>query len=671
MAALFFQNTKQKDEEIEQLKRQVQELKEKYKELENASRQAEAERQQALAADDAKGKFLAHMSHEIRTPINAVLGMNTMILRETTDMQIKDYALDIQNAGHNLLSLVNDILDFSKIESGKLEIIRVEYDMSSMIHDISNMILAKAKDKNLAFEIHLDENLPSKLFGDDVRIRQILVNLLNNAVKYTHQGSVSLTIGGKKTDGKILLDFAVEDTGIGIKEEDISKLFKEFERIEEERNRNIEGSGLGMNITIQLLALMNSSLKVESVYGKGSKFSFSLEQQIVDSTPIGNLEKRIREQSVDYSYMEVFTAPNAQILVVDDNATNLKVFVNLLKTTKVNVDVADGGKACLDLVQKKRYDIIFLDHMMPDLDGVETLHQMKRLTASKCQDTPVVALTANAITGAKEMYLAEGFDAFLSKPINPEKLEQMILLLLPRDLLIFDVQEGETKAEEGNSSNHSKKEYAQNQVNLEDILPSVEGIDWNYGMVHLRDVELLKDTVEDFYRTIDSEADTLEKYYNKINSDKTALSLYRVKVHGMKSASALIGAAPLSGVARLLEYAARDGQMEVIQSVTPVFLKDWRSYKDKLKPCVVQEEKQGIEDWSVIIELLEQLQTAMEDMDIDASDAIMDAIRQFEFTGEQQEIIDGLSTAVVNLDSDQTEELINQMMIKIEEENVL
>ena len=666
MAALLFKNGKER--EIEELRQQLQELEQKYAELEEASRLAEEERKQALAADDAKGKFLAHMSHEIRTPINAVLGMNTMILRETKDMQIKEYALDIQNASQNLLSLINDILDFSKIESGKLEIIRVEYDMSSMIHDISNMISAKARDKKLKFAIHLDENLPSKLFGDDVRIRQILVNLLNNGVKYTHQGSVSLSIKGRKQDGKVLLDFEVADTGIGIKQEDISKLFKEFERIEEKRNRNIEGTGLGMNITVRLLALMNSTLQVESEYGKGSKFSFTIEQQIVDSTPIGNLEERIREQSVDYSYMEVFTAPDAQILVVDDNATNLKVFVSLLKTTKVNVDVADGGKACLEMVKKKRYDLIFLDHMMPDLDGIETLHRMKEMPDSMCDGVPVIALTANAITGAKEMYLAEGFDAFLSKPINPEKLEQMILLLLPRDLLVFEVEEdgdwnGDTEERPGIKERQREK-WELPEV-TEDLLPAVEGIDWNYGLLHLKDVQLLKDTVIDFYRTIDSEADALEKWYGQIEVSEEALRQYRIKVHGMKSSAALIGAAPLSGVARLLEYAARDGILEVIESVTPVFLTDWRSYREKLKVCIPQEEKQEIADMSVVVDLLEHLCMAMEDMDIDASDADMEELRKYEFGEEIQTLVDALDTAVVNLDSDGGAELIEKIIGKL------
>ena len=265
------------------------------------------------------------MSHEIRTPINAVLGMDEMILRESTEQNIKDYAMDIHMAGQTLLSLINDILDFSKIESGKMEIVPVEYDISSLIHDLTNMALQRAKAKQLALEVEVDQNIPSRLFGDDVRIRQILTNLLTNAVKYTHEGTVWLRIRGRSADNAVKLYFEVEDTGIGIKEEDLPKLSSEFERIEEEKNRNIEGTGLGLNITMKLLSLLGGKLTVESAYGKGSKFSFELEQEIVDQTPIGDFELRVRQIAENYSYSAKFCAPDAKILVVDDNAVNRKV----------------------------------------------------------------------------------------------------------------------------------------------------------------------------------------------------------------------------------------------------------------------------------------------------------------------------------------------------------
>ena len=650
------------EENARLLKNEMELIEKQNEQLKAATEQAEEARQEALAANAAKGKFLAHMSHEIRTPINAVLGMDTMILRESREMHIKEYALDIQNAGQTLLSLINEILDFSKIESGKLDIILVEYDFSSLLHDISNMIKAKAEAKHLTLSIHVDEKLPSKLLGDDVRIRQVLVNLLNNAVKYTQQGSVSLKVDGRVEGRKAIFEFSVEDTGIGIKEEDIEKLFKEFERIEEKRNRNIEGTGLGINITTQLLLLMGSRLQVESEYGKGSRFFFTLEQQIVDSTPVGNLEERLKKYSTEYAYMAAFTAPDARVLVVDDNATNLKVFVSLLKNTKINVDVADSGKACLELTEKHHYDLIFLDHMMPEMDGVETLHCMKAAENSQCEGTPVVALTANAITGAKEMYLAQGFDAFLPKPINPDKLEQMVLRLLPRELLVFDMEEEGEKAEEPAMAPAAATEEAEE-------LPMVDGVDWSYGFLHLPAKELLLETVADFCKTIEAEAAALQKFYEGRYEPET-LAQYRIKVHSMKSAANLIGATVLGGMAKLLENASREGDIRRVEALHDIFLEEWRSSKEKLSLCfggAQEEEKAGwnreeAEDVSVLLAYLEMLRTAMLELDIDAMDEAMAALEGFRYTEDVQQKIEQLSGHVINMDAEQGEILIQELM---------
>ncbi len=653
--------TKNVEENARLLKNEMELIEKKNAQLELANKQAEDARQDAIAANAAKDKFLAHMSHEIRTPINAVLGMDTMILREAKDMHIKEYALDIQNAGQNLLSLINDILDFSKIESGKLEIISVEYDFSSMIHDISNMIKVKADAKKLKLRIRVDENLPSKLLGDDVRVRQVLVNLLNNAVKYTQKGEVTLNVGGRVEGRKVVMDFSVEDTGIGIKEEDISKLFKEFERIEEKRNRNIEGTGLGINITTQLLLLMGSKLNVESEYGKGSKFYFTIEQQIVDSTPIGNLEERIREQSVDYTYSATYIAPDANILVVDDNLVNLKVFVSLLKPVKMTIDVVDSGKACLEMVTKKHYDLIFLDHMMPEMDGIETLHRMKALADSKCENCPIVALTANAITGAKEMYMAEGFDAFLPKPINPEKLEQMILKLLPRELLLFDVED--EQEEDENQIGEGKA-----QLFDEAALPMVDGIDWSYGFMHLPDTELLMSTVNDFYKILGTEADSLDSFYQQFDSNEDMMTQYRIKVHSMKSSANLIGATVIGGMAKILEYAARDSDIATIRAMHDIFIREWRSYKEKLKECVSvlkndsrDGTKEALVDYEEVITYLNNLNEAMAEMDIDGMDAIMEKLESFEYSESVQEKIEKLSAIVTNMDSEQAALVIEEI----------
>ena len=608
----------------------------------------EKEKQEALMSNETKGRFLANMSHEIRTPINAVLGMDAMILRESKDENIREYALSIQNAGQTLLTLINDILDFSKIESGKMEIIPVEYDFSSMIHDVANMIIMRANNKGLKVNLSVDSNLPYKVYGDEVRIRQVLTNLLTNAVKYTKEGSLGLTVTGKKEGENILLSFTVEDTGIGIKPEDIEKLFARFERIEEERNRNIEGTGLGMSITVQLLKMMDSELKVESVYGEGSKFSFEICQKIIIDEPIGNLEERIRSMAVQYSYDAAFIAPDARILVVDDNAINRKVFRNLLKQTKVLVDEAESGMECLELVKEKHYDIIFLDHMMPEMDGVETLHQMKQLSEYPCMDTPVIALTANAIVGAREMYLKEGFDDFLSKPIQPEKLEKMIKGKLPKERFVTEETEGESVEEDRNGV-------------LDETLPGIEGLDWNSALKHLPDTELLLETVYDFYSTMNGEADFLEKCYKSLEDDENAVDSYRIKVHAMKSSAALIGIAGLSQKAKELEMAAKDGDLKYLHENTEVFLNDWRSYKEKLSVCIKEEEKEDILDITVIEELLENLKEAMEFMDIDTADELMKELRNYKFTEDMAEKVESLGAAVVNLDTVSANNIIDEI----------
>ena len=622
--------------------------------------QMEGERQRALLSSESKGKFLANMSHEIRTPINAVLGMNAMILRESKDRKIREYSMDIQNAGQSLLSIINDILDFSKIESGKMELIPAEYDFSSMIHDIVNMISMKAEAKELSLNLYVDEKLPSRLRGDDVRIRQILVNLLNNAVKYTEKGSVTLRVSGKVSEKSVILKFEIEDTGIGIKEEDIEKLFKEFERVDEERNRHVEGTGLGMSIVVQLLELMDSKLHVESVYGEGSRFFFEIGQEIIDAEPIGNLEQRIHEQAEGYAYNVTFTASKANILVVDDNAVNRKVFVNLLKETMVNIDEASGGMECLEKIREKRYDLIFLDHMMPEMDGIETLHHIKEEDDHFCVKTPVIALTANAVAGAREMYLSEGFDTFVSKPINPEKLEKLLVEMLPDDIVTYH-----------------KKKVSEDTQNEDEEFPQIDGIDWEYALLHTRDRAVLQATINDYYHLIDAEADNLENLYKQIveNQDteecREITGEYRIKVHAMKSSAAMIGATGVSGVAKMLEYAARDEDINVIISVTPVFLKQWRAYKELLKPCIEDESPDDTDkmalDYQMLNEYFKLLESAMEDMDIDTADEIMEQIRKFRYTEDEGKIIDMLGVAVTNIDSEQVTEYVCKFRKYMEE----
>ncbi len=396
--------------------------------------------ERAVAASEAKSSFLSNMSHEIRTPINSILGMNEVIYRECEDEKIRGYSRNIMSSGHTLLEIVNDILDISKIESGKMDIIPTDYDLASVLNDLVNMISSRIESKGLKLILNIDENIPQKLHGDDMRLRQIITNILTNAVKYTEQGSITFSVSFDKVpeaEDKIVLHVSVKDTGIGIKREDMNRLFSEFERIDEKRNRNIEGTGLGMAITRKLLNLMNSRLIVNSIYGEGSEFSFDVEQDVISWNAIGDYEAayELAQNSIDI-YHGNFTAPTANILVVDDTETNLLVFTGLLEPTKIQIDTASNGDDGIRLAADRKYDIIFLDHMMAGKDGIETLHDIRSNRNGLNHDTPAICLTANAIAGAKEQYIEAGFDDYLSKPVNFKSLEEMIVRYLDRDKII-------------------------------------------------------------------------------------------------------------------------------------------------------------------------------------------------------------------------------------------
>ncbi len=620
-------------------------------------------RSEADAANRSKSLFLAKMSHEIRTPINAIIGMNEMILREEDRQDIIDYGMDVKRSAYSLLSTINDILDLSKIESGKMELVLAEYDVGTLIYDIVNMISMKSKDKELEIKLFLDEKLPSKLYGDDVRLRQILINLLNNAVKYTETGSVTLSVSGEIQESNVNLYFEVKDTGIGIKEEDLNKLFAEFERIEEKRNRNIEGTGLGISITTQLLTMMGSQLKVDSVYGEGSKFYFNLLQTIVDKEPIGDIEARIREQVVEYNYEVNFVAPEAKILVVDDNQVNRKVFLNLLKELQMEIHEAAGGLVCLDMVTKHAYDLIFLDHMMPDLDGVETIKKMRTLDNNLCKETPVIALTANALSGAKEMYLDIGFSDYLAKPFQPEKLEEMLLEYLPKEKVVA-VDTSDIPKKRDKVLDFADRGF-----------PDVEGIDWKYAALVQPNAELLLDVILMFKQLLKSDAQALKQNYNMLldalaaNSSESeevleAWRQYRVKVHAMKTSAAMIGAVSLSGFARLLEDFSKKLMIEPVKALTDIFLEEWLSYEDRLSVFKVDEE--NVESRkkfssSAILELLSSLDAAMEDMDVDTADEIIKQIQSYEMPDNLKELVEELASAVINLDSQTEHEIVDKL----------
>ncbi len=402
----------------------------------DAQKQAEEAKEAAVKANQSKSSFLARMSHEIRTPMNAIVGLNEMIAKESTQKSVIEYANDARSASENLLNIINDILDFSKIESGKLELVETEYAFRDMLNEEFTLFTFKAKERNLKLVFDIDENIPCILYGDDVRIKQVLTNLLSNAIKYTESGTVTLkvTLEGKGRSSAVL-KYVVKDTGIGIKEEDIGKLYDAFERIEEKRNRNIEGTGLGINIVVQLLTLMGSKLMIDSVYGLGSQFSFSLRQTMIDSTPIGDISDSTVEKKVTSGRNKLIYAPGARVLVVDDNNMNLKVFTGLVKDTGMKVDTAISGVDALELTKKNKYDLIFMDHLMPGMDGIETRKSIISQPDGLNKDTIQIVLTANAIKGAMEEYLGYGFADTVFKPVKQDEINTVLWKYIPERLV--------------------------------------------------------------------------------------------------------------------------------------------------------------------------------------------------------------------------------------------
>ncbi len=531
----------------------------------------------ADSANRAKSNFLSNMSHEIRTPITAILGFNEMILRESDNSEITNYSKNIKNAGNTLLSLINDILDFSKIEDGKLSIIPVNYDISSLINDLVNMVKIRADEKGLSLVVDFDRNIPKYLFGDEIRIKQVVTNILTNAVKYTEKGSVTFHIGYEKDSedpDSVLLDIYVKDTGIGIREEDLEKLFSKFERIDEKRNRNIEGTGLGMNITHSLLEMMDSTLNVESLYGVGSKFSFKLRQKVTGWEPLGDYEISCRDSFDEAErYSSSFTAPTAHILIVDDNETNLLVFKSLIKGTLMDVETATGGDEAVAHAGKVKYDIIFLDHMMPGKDGIETLHELQKMDDSPNNSTPIICLTANAISGAREEYISEGFIDYLTKPIDPSKLEEMMLKYLPKDKI--DNPVNEKSIDTSNPSGSVKAVKTQND--FFDALSSSNILDVETGLLHCGSKETFFDILQTFYQSIDQNIETLNKLI-----DAKDIKNYTIRVHSVKSNCKTVGITKLGAMAEALEISLKNNDVDYALNNHAAFIAEYNNVKTKL-----------------------------------------------------------------------------------------
>ncbi|MBR4947338.1 MAG: response regulator [Clostridiales bacterium] len=547
------------------MNRRIEEMKDIEQKKDYEAKLLKLEKSAADSANKAKSDFLADMSHEIRTPINAVLGMNEMILRESEDEQIIEYASNIKSAGTTLLSIINNILDFSKIEDGKMTLVPVEFDVAELIGNLVNSIYERARAKDLEFNVDIDRSVPSKLFGDDVRISQVIMNLLTNAVKYTESGSVTLSI--RKLDqrkGNVDLRIEVTDTGIGIKDEDLDKLFKSFERIEERRNRHIEGTGLGLSIVNKLLAMMNTRLDVDSKYSIGSTFGFDLNLKVIDPEPIGDYEERRKAHMKNMEKTEHLYAPKAKVLVTDDNGMNLKVATNFLKIFGITPVTCSSGKETIELLKTDKFDIVFLDHMMPLMDGIETLKILKE--DHLVDDTVVIALTANAVVGAEEQYLNAGFDGYLSKPIIIKDVEKTLRTFLPANVIESGSSEHVEPVNPSKPAPVSVDKARSLGLNVE------AAIEYSCGEEDLY-IELLTD----YARNAEDKCDTLASYI-----ENNSLANYRILIHSLKSSSKMVGADDLSALAKDLEDASAREDAEYVKAHHDIFAKQFKELAAKI-----------------------------------------------------------------------------------------
>ena len=575
-------------------------------------------------ANDAKSQFLANMSHEIRTPINGIIGMNTMLLKELDNGNTEDvmeYAKNIQSASQTLLSLINDILDISKIESGKMEIVPVEYDLFSILNDCYNMNFIKALEKNLTLDLEIEESLPAILYGDEVHVRQIINNILSNDVKYTEKGNVLLRMSAAEQNEKdVVLRIEVKDTGIGIKEENLEKLFQNFTRVDVEKNRNIEGTGLGLSLTKKLIDLMGGEIQVQSEYGVGSIFTVILKQGVASTHKMGSFDEKYRAYiQQEEKTNENRIAPSARVLLVDDVRMNLRVAQGLLSSTLATIDIAGGGEECLQMMHEKKYDIVFLDHMMPGLDGMATLKALKADNTHPNQNTPVIALTANAIVGAKEMYMNAGFSDYITKPIQEKEILDVFFDYVPcengTDMINVSKQNekklSESKAGENmntttnyNSNNRntdtSREDYSINTTEI----PVVDSADSDADIPseHIKN-DNSERPLEERFPTLDIELaftycmedeelflEMIDEYLiwetpNELDGyfDTQDWKNYEIAVHALKSTSLNIGAKELSEHAKALEFAAKGSDIEYIKEHHSEVMDEYHKLIEDLK----------------------------------------------------------------------------------------
>lgn len=599
-------------------------------------------------ANRAKTNFVSNMSHEIRTPMNSIVGITEILLRSRHSPKEQEYLLNIQSSGRVLLTIINDVLDCSKMEAGKMQLFDEPYDTCSLFHDLRISMENRIGHSGLELIYDIDQDIPCKLKGDMGRIRQVIINLVNNAIKYTEKGSVrfSVHVRQKNTD-KVMLYYEVADTGIGIRKEDQKILFDAFQRVEMDRNRYVEGTGLGLTISQNLVNMMGGVIEVESEYGKGSRFFFTIEQTIIDPTPVSAVNYNGQKDNVTEKEAEcLFIAPEAHILLVDDNELNLVVAKELLKPLRMQIDTAENGLQAVKMVRGSQYDLVLMDHMMPVMDGIEAAKAIRALPEDKYQKLPIIALTANAMVDARKEFLNAGMNGFVAKPIDFARICNQLKLWLPKDL-VRDVPKEEAKK-------LLADDLSDREIQPED--PQM-GFSFEEGVKHCGSKAALMKTIRIFYRTIDSKANKIEQCLKE-----GLISDYVIEVHALKSSALLIGAVPLSEAAKELEDYGKQGKTEVLEEKTPDVLTMYRDLKNILRPYAEKEEDAKKEfsdgEW---ITALQQIHQCIEQFDLDGVDQIMEQLEEYQVPECIRESMDQLRVYVADVSMEEIMELTDTM----------